>query len=244
MPDDDPPSPTPLYPRHMGKELHDALASARVVSVIGPRQVGKTTLVRSSIGGGRFVTLDNQLALDALSADPIGQLELLRSGLEGPLIIDEVQRLKSLALEIKMIVDENRRYGQFLLTGSSNVFTLLDATDSLAGRVLTLKLWPLSLAEIERRGPSRLLDWSMSETIDPKAFPEAPAWKRDRYTDLMLRGGYPDIRALPARAAHSAVSRLRGFHRRPRCLRRSEASQERRAQAPDRSPGGRAHPSS
>jgi len=93
----------------------------------------------------------------------------------------------------------DRRRGRFLLTGSSNVFNTLEATDSLAGRMLTLKLWPLSLAELERRGPSRLLDWAAGGAPTLADAPEAPAWPRSRYVDLILRGGCPEIRTLSPR---------------------------------------------
>jgi hypothetical protein len=66
-----------LFPRHLSAELEAALAAARVVNVIGPRQTGKTTLVRDLFHGGRFVTLDNPGALAALRSDALGQLQAL-----------------------------------------------------------------------------------------------------------------------------------------------------------------------
>jgi predicted AAA+ superfamily ATPase len=64
-------------PRHLIPELEDAIASARVVNLIGPRQVGKTTLVRDLFGNGRFITLDDAAVLAAIEADPEGQLTSL-----------------------------------------------------------------------------------------------------------------------------------------------------------------------
>ena len=109
----------------------------------------KTTLVRDLFGHGRFITLDEPAVLAAIDADPEGQLASLVQDLgQAPLIIDEAQRSKKLALAIKRVVDTDRRKGQFVLTGSSNLFTTTDVADSLAGRMRTLKLWPLSVAEI------------------------------------------------------------------------------------------------
>jgi predicted AAA+ superfamily ATPase len=143
-------------PRHLIPELEDAIASARVVNLIGPRQVGKTTLVRDLFGNGRFITLDDVAVLAAIEADPEGQLTSLMENLDqAPLILDEAQRSKKLALAIKRVVDTNRRKGQLVLTGSSNVFTITDVADSLAGRMRTLKLWPLSVAEVKRARVSR-----------------------------------------------------------------------------------------
>jgi predicted AAA+ superfamily ATPase len=188
-------------PRHLVPELEDAIASARVVNLIGPRQVGKTTLVRDLFGNGRFITLDDAAVLAAIEADPEGQLASLMEYLDhAPLIIDEAQRSKKLALAIKRVVDTNRRKGQFVLTGSSNVFTTTDIADSLAGRMRTLKLWPLSVAEVKRARASRLMDWAMQK--DPKlgqvVDPE-PVSRRD-YIDLILEGGFPETRMLPLRS--------------------------------------------
>ena len=190
-----------FLPRHLVTELEDAIASARVVNLIGPRQVGKTTLVRDLFDHGRFITLDDSAVLAAIEADPEGQLVSLMQDLgRAPLIIDEAQRSKKLALAIKRVVDTDRRKGQFVLTGSSNVFTTTEVADSLAGRMRMLKLWPLSVAEIKRAPVNRLMDWAMQR--DPKLAqitdPE-PA-TRSEYIDLILAGGFPETRALPLRS--------------------------------------------
>lgn len=188
-----------LIPRHLHREINDALQSARVVNIIGPRQVGKTTLVRDLMDRGRFVTLDDPGVLAAVEADPHGQLDALAAEAgDGPVIIDEVQRSPALALAIKRIVDGNRRMGQFLLTGSSNVFAAAHVADSLAGRVRTLRLLPLSAAEIHRRGPVSLLDWAGQEP-NLATLPSLPQANRHDYLDLLVRGGYPEIRPLADR---------------------------------------------
>jgi predicted AAA+ superfamily ATPase len=192
---------TPLLARHLRGEIENALDSARVVNVIGPRQVGKTTLVRDLLGGGgRYVSLDDTGVLAAIEGDPYGQLVALADEAgDGPVIIDEAQRSRSVALAIKRIVDERRRMGQFLLTGSSNVFTAAHVADSLAGRVQTLMLPPLSAAEIHHAGPPLLLDWAANKP-SPALLPPVPFAARQLSIDLMVRGGYPEIRALPDRA--------------------------------------------
>ena len=189
-----------ILPRHLSTELGEALASARVVNIVGPRQAGKTTLVRDIFEAGRFITLDDGAVLEAIESDPGGQLELLIKDLHNtPLIIDEAQRSKKLALAIKRIVDSDRRMGQFILTGSSNVFTTLEVADSLAGRMRTLKLWPLSMAEVKQSAPSPVLDWAISGKPDAGTLPPSEPLKRGDYIDLILRGGYPEIRVLPIR---------------------------------------------
>ncbi len=187
-------------PRHLTTELQDALATARVVNLVGPRQVGKTTLVRDLFKQGRFITLDDAAILAAMEADPEGQLTSLAAEHNAPVIIDEAQRSPKLALAIKKIVDQNRRKGQFVLTGSSNVFTTAEVADSLAGRMQTLKLWPLTTSEVNRLPVNRLIDWAMQDTpLLPQIIDPEPLGRKD-YVDLILMGGYPEIRALPPRS--------------------------------------------
>lgn len=185
--------------RHMIPELRDALANSRVVNLIGPRQVGKTTLVRDLFGVGKFITLDDAATLSAINADPAGQLANLVADLgDTPLIIDEAQRSIDLSLAIKRVVDTDRRKGQFVLTGSSNVFTTANVADSLAGRMRTLKLWPLTAAECMRQPVSPLIDWALQKTPDLTQISALPM-TRNEYIDLMLRGGYPEVRNLKLR---------------------------------------------
>jgi predicted AAA+ superfamily ATPase len=192
--------------RHLVVELEEAVASARVVTLIGPRQVGKTTLVRDLFGHGRFITLDDVAVLSAMEADPEGQLASLMQDLgQAPLIIDEAQRSKKLALAIKRVVDTDRRKGQFVLTGSSNIFTTTDVADSLAGRMRTLKLWPLSVAEIKSGPVSHLVDWAMQKNPNLGQISDPEPLARRDYIDLILAGGFPETRTLPMR------SRQRGY---------------------------------
>ncbi|MFQ6550252.1 ATP-binding protein [Aestuariibius sp. 2305UL40-4] len=188
-------------PRHLTSELRDALRAARVVNLIGPRQVGKTTLVRDLFDQGRFITLDDENILAAIEADPRGQLSSLADDQEsGPIVIDEAQRSRKLALAMKAIVDQDRRKGQFVLTGSSNVFTTAEVADSLAGRMRTLKLWPLTMSEVSRVQPSRLIDWAMQDNPSLAQLSPARALSRKDYIELLLAGGFPEIRELPLRA--------------------------------------------
>ncbi|MGF1455216.1 MAG: ATP-binding protein [Alphaproteobacteria bacterium] len=190
-----------FLPRHLVTELQEALATARVVNLIGPRQTGKTTLVRDLFSGGKYITLDDQTTLDAIEADPDAHLANLTADLNGhPLIIDEAQRSKSLALAIKARVDAHPRKGQFVLTGSSNVFTTADVTDSLAGRMQTIKLWPLTTAEAKRRPLSRLLDWAIDPEPALETLGDPEPLERADYIDLFLAGGFPETRDLPHRA--------------------------------------------
>jgi predicted AAA+ superfamily ATPase len=189
-----------LIPRHLASHVARTLQTSRVVNIVGPRQTGKTTLVRDMLKAARFLTLDDEGLLSSLALDPFGQLagvaaEAADAGL--PVVIDEVQRLPHITLTLKRIVDQNRRPGQFVLTGSSDVFTLPKALDSLAGRVSTLTLRPLSSAEIARRGPCRLLDAIHDdESGFLGALPSPLAFSRADAIEFIVRGGFPEIRPL------------------------------------------------
>ena len=134
-----------LYPRLIGPRIAEAMTDTPVVLLAGPRQAGKTTLVRQiSDGGRRYLTLDDGLTLLSAREDPVGMIRSLDSA-----VIDEIQRAPALLLAIKKSVDEDRRPGRFLLTGSANLMALPTVADSLAGRMETLLLLPLSQSEIE-----------------------------------------------------------------------------------------------
>jgi predicted AAA+ superfamily ATPase len=133
-----------MYRRLVEPRLRDALSDTAVVLVVGPRRAGKTTLVRTADGKTRtYLTLDDQTVLDAARSDPIAFIR----GLDHA-TIDEVQRAPELLLAIKKSVDEDRRPGRFLLTGSANILTLTKVADSLAGRMETIQLLPLARTEL------------------------------------------------------------------------------------------------
>ena len=189
-----------ILPRHLSAELQDALTWSRVVNVVGPRQAGKTTLVRDILQTGRFITLDDDTILEAIEDDPWGQLQrLTEDRVAAPLIIDEAQRARKLPLAIKRIVDTENRPGQFVLTGSSNMFRTQHVADSLAGRMVTLTLWPMTVAETLSRGPSALLDWALSPTQAWADLPPAEPLTRTDYIGLVLKGGFPNMRRLKLR---------------------------------------------
>lgn len=192
-----------IIPRHLQERLERALQTSRIVNVVGPRQAGKTTLVRDLTDHARYVTLDHPNVRAGFEADPRGQLELLgqeRTDSSLPVVIDEVQRVPELTLALKERVDRNTDPGQFVLTGSSDIFTTGEAYDSLAGRVMTLTLRPLSAGEIAGRGPCSLLD-AVSDGVGDwrHALPDPTPFTRDEVIDHVVRGGFPEIRPLPDR---------------------------------------------
>jgi predicted AAA+ superfamily ATPase len=124
-----------IYLRHIEPRIAQALEDTPVVLLAGPRQAGKTTLVRqiAATNGLRYLTLDDQLTLMAAREDHVGMIRNLERS-----VIDEIQRAPQLLLAIKKSVDEDRRPGRFLLTGSANLMSLPTVADSLAGRMETI----------------------------------------------------------------------------------------------------------
>ena len=172
-----------LYPRQIEPHITEALMDTPVVLLSGPRQSGKTTLVRQMAAHGlRYLTLDDELTLLSARADPVGMIRSLDRA-----VIDEIQRAPQLLLAIKKSVDEDRRPGRFLLTGSANLMALPTVADSLAGRMETLLLLPLSQSEIERQSVN-WLDRVFSGQIP---LPGTSAYGRE-LLERVLRGGYPE----------------------------------------------------
>ena len=175
-----------LLSRHVDEKIRIALSDTRIVAIVGPRQSGKTTIAREIARHMEmsFVTLDDIQSRDFANDDPIGFIRDFDRA-----VIDEVQRAPQLILAIKKSVDEDPRSGRFLLTGSVDLFTGLSSLDSLAGRVETIELLPLSQTEISHCEPSDFL----SRAFD-RDFPMST--KTFRTFDLMQRvllGGYPEV---------------------------------------------------
>jgi len=127
--------------------LLEALSDSPVVLLHGARQTGKSTLVQqitSQSHQARYLTFDDTVVLAAATGDPAGFL----AGFDGSIALDEIQRAPELFLAIKADVDRNRKPGRYLLTGSANVLMLPKLSESLAGRMEILTLWPLSQGEI------------------------------------------------------------------------------------------------
>lgn len=185
-------APSPLYPRLIEARVAEALADTPVVLIAGPRQAGKTTLVRQMTDQGRrYLTLDDELTLLAARQDPVGMIR----GLDRA-VIDEIQRAPQLLLAIKKTVDEDRRPGRFLLTGSANLMALPTVADSLAGRMETLTLLPLSQSEMHGT-TANWLDSAFAGHLPKVSVPLVG----QELVEAVLRGGYPQAvsRATPRR---------------------------------------------
>jgi predicted AAA+ superfamily ATPase len=177
-------------PRGIEPTLQRACREFPVVVLTGPRQSGKTTVLRHLLGTTHdYVTLEPPDARAAATSDPRGFLE--RDG--RPLVIDEVQNAPQLLEYIKERVDVARdRPGQYVLSGSQNLLLLSQVSESLAGMALPLRLLPLSLRELDG-APQRLLAWEAGHDEEERATTLPQTWSR------IVRGCYPELAAHPDR---------------------------------------------
>lgn len=139
--------------RLLQKNIQQLLLNMPALFVNGPRQAGKSTLVKHLIANRddvSYITFDDVTALSAASSDPLGFLR----GLKQLIVIDEVQLVPSLFRVIKMLVDQyrledpKRANGRFLLTGSANIMALPNLSEALVGRMGIATLYPFSSLEI------------------------------------------------------------------------------------------------
>ncbi|MGH3801634.1 MAG: ATP-binding protein [Pseudonocardiaceae bacterium] len=183
-----------VLPRHLLNNVTTALLDTRVVGVVGPRQAGKSTLVRQIVAErpeATYASLDDADVRALATADPQGFVE----GRPGLFVIDEIQRAPDLLLAIKSSVDRQPRAGRFLITGSSQLSANRAVSETLAGRIERHTLWPLSQGEIERRPEtflSRLLDADLATDWISKL-------DKQSYLERSLAGGYPEARGRQGR---------------------------------------------
>lgn len=208
-----------MFRRNLAPALEAALGDTPVVLISGARQTGKSTLVQSMVSGN-YYTFDDAGTLSSARADPQGFL----AALPRPAILDEVQLVPELFRAIKFEVDRDRRPGSFVLTGSANIMALPSLSESLAGRMELLTLWPLSQGELSNMregfmdalfdaappvlGPSRLSQQELISRVLEGGFPEVVqrsnaartrAWFRS-YTTTVLQRHVQDISNIDALA--------------------------------------------
>ncbi|MBI4700192.1 MAG: ATP-binding protein [Deltaproteobacteria bacterium] len=172
--------------RNLRPALEAALGDTPVVLVVGPRQAGKTTLccLAAERRGARILSLDDAATLAAASADPAGFV----AALDGAVVLDEIQKAPALLPAIKLAVDRRLEPGRFLLTGSADVLALPRVSESLAGRMEVLTLWPFSQGELAGRREGFIDALFAAAKPDLGATGEA----RADLVERALRGGFPE----------------------------------------------------
>lgn len=171
-----------MFHRHLTEALKTAARANPVVTLTGPRQSGKTTLVRAVFPDHLYLSLEapdvRQRAID----DPRG---FLAQGER--LVLDEIQRVPELLSYIQVEVDADSRPGRFILTGSQNILLMASVSQTLAGRTAFLRLYPLSSAELHGRPP---LD---AELLDRPSRASAAVAPASSLWETLFQGFYPRI---------------------------------------------------
>ena len=177
--------------RAIREDLEEYLKYFPVLLISGARQVGKSTLALN-LDIENYITLDDINIYEMAKNDPKAFIENLKK----PVIIDEAQRLPQLMITIKEYIDKDRINGQFVLTGSASLQGFKDISDSLAGRVGIVELYPLSLKE-KTQNKQNVIDMflgSLDEYILKK-------YDNSKFTDAIIDGGYPEILKIDSQKA-------------------------------------------
>ncbi len=172
--------------RILTKTIKRAIKTFPAIVVTGPRQSGKTTLLKSLFSKTHtYVNLENPDVRMRASSDPIAFLDNITL----PVIIDEIQYVPELLPYIKSRIDDNRKSGQWLLTGSQNFTLMHGVSESLAGRVAVLSLLPFTYSEREDRGKESV----SVEKLITKKHQKKTQTNKHSLSETILRGSFPEI---------------------------------------------------
>src|ERR1700733_4745816 len=153
-----------MFYRTMQKELEKAAKTLPIVTILGPRQSGKTTLVKQTFPDKPYINLESIHIRELATSDPVAFLEQYPEGA----ILDEIQEVPKLLSYIQVRVDVSARKGEFILTGSHQLELNAAISQSLAGRVAILHLLPLSLEELMMAGIEKSVDVTLYEGCYPR----------------------------------------------------------------------------
>lgn len=178
-----------MIKRNITNMLKVSVQDNPIVLLTGARQTGKSTLIMNFIEKYHpafYVSLDDIGTLSAAKTDPEGFI----SGIDQNVALDEVQRVPDILLAIKKQVDRNRQPGRYILSGSANVLFLPTISESLAGRVEILTLWPFSQGELEGRKES-FIDILFRQSL---RLPELERIPISVIYQRVTEGGFPEIK--------------------------------------------------
>ncbi len=168
--------------RWLTNKIEESIKTRRVTILVGARQCGKTTLACDIAKPNNFeyVTLDDEE--DAAQADPNGFIKHDKQ----TMIIDEIQRVPKLITAIKKAVDNNSRYGQYIITGSTDIQSLPSVKESLAGRAKKIRLRPFAYGEFLELEPNFL------NRLRTKKFINNTGFDKRKIIELAFKGSFPE----------------------------------------------------
>ena len=184
-----------MFKRTLSDKIKKSASQVPVITLLGPRQAGKTTLVKELFPNYTYVNLEDKATRELAENDYIGFFKKFPE----PMIIDEVQRVPELLSAIQVKVDENRRKnGRFIITGSHQPRLREAVAQSLAGRTTIHTLFPLSLEEISLAGKSEELDQSIIRGFMPELYLENARDASVYYRDYLDTYVEKDLRQMIA----------------------------------------------
>jgi len=167
-------------------DLQNYLNYFPVLLISGARQVGKSTLVLH-LDIKNYITLDDINMYEMAKNDPKGFIEKI----EKPVIIDEIQRVPQLLISIKEFVDKDRKNGEFVLTGSASLQGFKEISDSLAGRIGIIELYPFNLKE-KNKNVENIID-IFGTNLESYIFKK---YDNSKIVTNIIEGGYPEIQKI------------------------------------------------
>ncbi len=186
-----------MIKRKLEPIILEMLENFRIVAINGPRQSGKTTLEKliSKNKNIKYYTFDDPDIFNTASLDPVGFISYIS---KENVAIDEVQLIPEIIPAIKMAVDQQNKKGMFLLTGSSDMFKNTKIKESLAGRMVSFNLYPLSYSEINNRN-FNIIDRLFSDKFNTFNIDFENIQNND-FVSAVINGGYPEIYTLSTKA--------------------------------------------
>lgn len=163
-----------------------------VVAVIGSRQCGKSTLVRDAYPDWKYYDLERPDDYQLITSDPVGFFNRHQDNI----IIDEAQQFPDLFAVLRGVIDQDREAcGRFLLTGSSSPDIVRGLSESLAGRIATIELWPFKMVEFQEHPLPSLYNLLINKNTSPELFTSLTTEiTSQQLYDHWLLGGYPEPR--------------------------------------------------
>ena len=173
-----------MLKRSISPILKTALKISPIVLLKGARQVGKSTLAMEF--GNHYIVLDDVSTRINAKDDPNRFVETLQK----PVTIDEIQKVPELLESLKIYIDKHRNNGDFLITGSANILDMKQTKDTLAGRIVEINLYPLSIKERENKAKENIVDRLFAYDFNTTEV------ETNRVVEDILKGGYPDVQKL------------------------------------------------
>lgn len=199
-----------MVKRRLEKKVKDALARSPSVALMGPRQVGKTTLAHAITKNIPSVYLDLEDRLDLEKVKDVAAFHA--ENRDKLIILDEVQRLPEVFAPLRGIIDKERRRGhkagQFLFLGSASLDLLQQSSESLAGRIAYIELHPLDLLEYEGKNPDHLNSLWVRGGFPESLLADSDAHSFDWRTDFIKTYLERDIPQLGPRIPAETLSRF------------------------------------